>query len=557
MTNPLVPPQSAFPPLQGNLSAADIINMRNLQIPHATEAYYMQTRQSELEAIYTSFADLHEVYDSLSINEWIDILSCIRGLNASGLLNKLRSKDAGFKAALHEAQCKIIDIKMFLEIAVPTMMPIFNSNPVVAAHYAVPTGANMMALREHVAGIERTLQTLREGMRQKEELTNTGPMTASSSSSSAPRTNVTESRPWQASSKIWSETKTLTVAQYFKKDENRSVDDYLVYFHSQFTGPLNYLDDASKQDRLRELFVHAVEDQESRLTPYKSHVEQGNVWGTMLNAQPDTCISWIRQQFRYFLQNEYPTRRMRSFQSWLQNECQDFKKDLSSAGKIIMGRLQVLLRDIKCYDVGACFPPGGPNPNPATINMEAVLVEGWHEAIKACPVLNPLLSYINSEKQKLLVKDEFANTLSISFYLQLLSTYQYKPHDGSISSSSASSSSSSSGSVQINYIAAQTPETLKDRPVFKADSTYACRYDAHVNKNLKPHHWKDCPDNPKCWRTSDPQKWADWFHYPKSAATNPTTDPKQCGSNGPLFLAENRAAASNNNNAGRGKKGGK
>ena len=29
---------------------------------------------------------------------------------------------------------------------------------------------------------------------------------------SAPRTNVTESRPWQASSKIWSETKTLTVA---------------------------------------------------------------------------------------------------------------------------------------------------------------------------------------------------------------------------------------------------------------------------------------------------------------------------------------------------------
>ena len=90
MTNPSAPPQTFLPSLHGNLSAADIVNMKNLQIPHAVEAYYMQTRQMELETIYSSFADLHEVYDSLSINEWIDILSCIRGLNASGLLNKLR-----------------------------------------------------------------------------------------------------------------------------------------------------------------------------------------------------------------------------------------------------------------------------------------------------------------------------------------------------------------------------------------------------------------------------------------------------------------------------------
>ena len=150
----------------------------------------------------------------------------------------------------------------------------------------------------------------------------------------------------------------------------------------------------------------------------------------MLNTQPDTCISWIRQQFRYFLQNEYPTRRMRSFPNWLKIECQDFKKDLFSAGKIILGRLQVLLRDIKCYDIGACFPPGGPNPTPTSINLEAVLVDQWHEAIKACPVLTPLLSYINSEKQKLLVKDETANTLSISLnYYHLTNTSRMTDKD--------------------------------------------------------------------------------------------------------------------------------
>ena len=565
MTTPPVPlPISPSP--QGKVSVMNPIN-NYPQIRPASEAYYMQSRQAEFEAAY-SFADLDEVFENLSIREWIEILSCMRGLTAQKLLGGVKKKDPGFRAALSSAQLTMVDIQGLLHIHMPQMMMIFNSQPVVPEHYSVPTEEAMIALAAHLDAVNRNLTLLMDGENRKAEILGLGPMTVSSNSSSVgfPQVTITESRQWQPASKIWSDSKTLTVMQYLRKDEHRSIDDYLVYFHSQLWPPLEYMTEDMRQSRLREIFIHAVEDQESRKAPYKSYMDQNHPWGTLVDTKPDTCIQWIRLQFRNIWENEYPIRRMRDFHAWLKHECLTMKKDLTSVGKIILGKLQVLLHDIKCFDNGKPFQVGGPNPAPFSIYLEAVLVDQWHEAIKSCSTLTPLLNFINSERQKQLRADPSINTLTISSYLYLLQTYQFKSHENednsrsSASANSSSSNSSNSSTAQINYVASQDIEVMMTRPQFRAESRDMCRLKEHTTENLKPHHWKDCPDNPKCWRTSDPARWAALFHFPPSAANNPKADPKQCGSGSPLFLAENKAspnASSADNSTGTGRRGGK
>ena len=523
------------------------------------EAYWMQNRQSELEAKYNMLTVM-DTFDSYNVVEWIELLSCMRGMTIKSITQQAKTTDPQYHKRLVEGKIVAMTMRTVYMIYSEIMTSTFVTKPAVPAGYSVPTVNDISNLHGHIERLVRSFTLLVETEEAKKSMTSS--LTPSSSVSMASMLSgaggtVLENRTWLPATAVWQQANMQTVNEYLHLEPHTCIEDYLVYYHTQLASQFSHLTEVARQTRLKEIFTYTVADVPIRQTTFDKFAAGNNhAWGTMNDTHPDTCIAFIRQQFRDIWESEFPIRRLRDFPIWLREiGVKLLKKDPSQAGKLIVGKLVSLLDDVKAVDNTKAFPAGGPNPNPMSINLEAFLVDQWHEAMASHTILNGLVSYIQNEKMKLLKVDPTALTLTIYNYFQFFNNYVHKKDtDSSKSSSNVSSSSSSSSSthsnsnqptsgnssglqnVQINFV---QDGGFVDRPMFLKSAKVCCRFKSHTDPKMKYHHWQDCLENPQSLRNTNTKKWVSDFHFPAEAAKNKDVDPPRCGPKSVLLLDSN------------------
>ena len=519
------------------------------------EAYWMQNRQSELEAKYNMLTVM-DTFDSYNVVEWIELLSCMRGMTIKSITLQAKTSDLLYHKKLVEGKIVAMTMRTIYMIYSELMTSTFMTRPAVPAGYSIPTVQDINYLHSHIERLVRSFTLLVETEEAKKTMTTSlspsSPVTMASMLSGAGAT-VLENRTWLPASAVWQQAVMQTVNEYLHLEPHTCIEDYLVYYHTQLNSQFSHLTEVARQTRLKEIFTYTVADVPIRQTTFDKFAAGNNhAWGTMTNTHPDSCIAFIRQQFRDIWESEFPVRRLRDFPIWLREVgVKLLKKDPSQAGKLIVGKLVSLLDDVKAVDNTKAFPAGGPNPNPMSIYLEAFLVDQWHEAMASHTILNGLVSYIQNERMKLLKADPTAITLTISNYFRFFNDYVHKKDSdatkhssvssssGSTTSNTSSSSSSSSGTntasqnIQVNYV---QDGGFVDRPMFLKSAKDCCRFKSHTDPKMKYHHWQDCLENPQSLRNTNTKKWVSDFHFPAEAAKNKDVDPPRCGSKSVLLL---------------------
>ena len=153
-------------------SSADTPNpILTLRMGSVPEAYWMQHRQSDLEAKYNNTLTVMDTFDSYNVVELIELLSCMRGMTIKSITQQVKTSEPQYHKRLVEGKVVAMTTRTIYLIYSGLMISTFATKPAVPAGYSVPTVNDINILHSHTEHLVRSFTLLVETEEAKKSMT--------------------------------------------------------------------------------------------------------------------------------------------------------------------------------------------------------------------------------------------------------------------------------------------------------------------------------------------------------------------------------------------------